>query len=338
MPFVVGIDEAGYGPLLGPLAVAATLWHVTLTGGSGSKPAASSASGADSPDEIDFWERLGGAVCRKGGRHDSRLRVDDSKQVYDRKKGLATLERPLLAFAAASGLKHATLGEWLAALGAPVVSAGTAPLPWYQDLTQSLPVDPGRSAHAAVAERLRRCMAASGVRCCGLLAQAVTEDVFNDRVDRTRNKAAVLLEQVLCLIQRAAQACGDQDVRIHVDRLGGRQDYRALLLAAFPERHLHVEQVTNECSRYRLASQRSDWTIDFTIDADQHYLPVALASMLAKYLRELLMLEFNAFWRQLLPELLPTAGYYSDAQRFLADIRPALARAELPAERFVRRR
>ena len=28
MPLVVGIDEAGYGPTLGPLVVGATLWRV----------------------------------------------------------------------------------------------------------------------------------------------------------------------------------------------------------------------------------------------------------------------------------------------------------------------
>ena len=28
MTLVIGTDEAGYGPNLGPLAVAATVWHV----------------------------------------------------------------------------------------------------------------------------------------------------------------------------------------------------------------------------------------------------------------------------------------------------------------------
>ena len=32
------------------------------------------------------------------------------------------------------------------------------------------------------------------------------------------------------------------------------------------------------------------------------------------------MRRFNAFWRQYLPEVQPTAGYYNDGQRFLADI------------------
>jgi hypothetical protein len=54
---------------------------------------------------------------------------------------------------------------------------------------------------------------------------------------------------------------------------------------------------------------------------------VAVASMLSKYLREGLMRRFNAFWRQYLPDVAPTAGYYGDGQRFLADI--AATRKEL---------
>ena len=320
MPLVVGIDEAGYGPLLGPLVVGATLWQVepqTLT--------------------ADYWQQLDHAVCRKPSRHDGRLPVNDSKQLYNRKKGIAVLERSVLAFATTAGLNCATLDEFLHALGTPI--GGDPPAsPWYHDLTQSLPVDPVRAAYAAIAARLRNSMTGSGVRCCGLQAQVVIETAYNDRVDQTRNKASVLLEQVLRLIQQTTAAGGDQDVYVHVDRLGGRQNYRGLLLTAFPERHLHVQEVTDEHSRYRLASQSNDWIIDFSVDADQQYLPVALASMLAKYLRELLMRQFNAFWCELIPELRPTAGYYSDARRFLAEIQPVLARAGLRAEQFVRRR
>lgn len=46
---------------------------------------------------------------------------------------------------------------------------------------------------------------------------------------------------------------------------------------------------------------------------------VALASMLCKYLREALMRRFNAFWRQHLPDVKPTAGYHTDGERFMRD-------------------
>ena len=51
-------------------------------------------------------------------------------------------------------------------------------------------------------------------------------------------------------------------------------------------------------------------------------MPTALASMVAKYHRELAMRAFNAFWQKHVPDLRPTAGYPVDAKRFQAEIAP----------------
>ena len=47
---------------------------------------------------------------------------------------------------------------------------------------------------------------------------------------------------------------------------------------------------------------------------------------------ELFMAEFNAFWRKHLPELKPTAGYPTDAARYLKAIRPTLATLQIRRE------
>ena len=52
----------------------------------------------------------------------------------------------------------------------------------------------------------------------------------------------------------------------------------------------------------------------------ERFMPTALASMTAKYLRELSMRAFNDFWRAHIPDLKPTAGYYRDAWRFKKEI------------------
>ncbi|TWT46069.1 hypothetical protein RAS1_25160 [Phycisphaerae bacterium RAS1] len=330
MPLLVGIDEAGYGPMLGPLVVAASVWQAA-------------------PDAADacLWARLDDAVCREPRRKgDWRLVVNDSKAAFDRKAGIHTLERSVLAFARLAGAPVAALDGWLTALGAPIHPASRSACPWYADLSPPLPRDPARSNGDGVVARLESSLRAAGLRCTALMAQVITEDYYNTRLaprggaaggGRSRNKADLLLEQVMRLIARAAATGGDdRDVLFRIDRLGGRTSYRDLLMQCFPQRRLHEEEVSETCSRYRLSSPQNDWQIGFYVEGDQRFLPVALASMTAKYTRELLMERFNGWWKQRCPQVRPTAGYYQDAQRFLAEIGPALPASGLAPAQFVR--
>ena len=57
--------------------------------------------------------------------------------------------------------------------------------------------------------------------------------------------------------------------------------------------------------------------------------PVALASIVCKYVRELSMHAFNQFWAKHLPDVKPTAGYPVDAARFKAEIAEAQAQREI---------
>lgn len=320
MPFALGIDEAGYGPLLGPLVVGGTLWRVDT-----------------SPHECDFWERLKTCVSRSASaREQSRLPVGDSKEVFDRKRGVYSLERTVLAFAAAAGQPWNTLDALLASVEFDRESVRE--LPWYRNLEMSLPTDTARSGYEGIAVRLRDTMAASKTECIGLNAWVVSESRFNSRVVATRNKSAVVIEAVLGLIAWAGQRIGDGELFVFVDRLGGRANYRDILAQSFPDRHVHVLLVSEEASKYRLATQRSDWWVEFSVEGEQRHLPIALSSMLAKYVRELLMTRFNDYWRTLMPELRPTAGYYSDAERFLADIDRVRELAGLSTGAFVRSR
>ena len=80
MGLLIGMDEAGYGPNLGPLVITVTVWEVP-----------------GSPSEIDCWTVLKSVVSRPGERHDAeRLLVGDSKEVYSPARGLGRLEESVL--------------------------------------------------------------------------------------------------------------------------------------------------------------------------------------------------------------------------------------------------
>jgi ribonuclease HII len=60
--------------------------------------------------------------------------------------------------------------------------------------------------------------------------------------------------------------------------------------------------------------------VSFVEKADSKYFPPALASMFSKYIRELFVRLFNAYWQEKVRDIKPTAGYPEDAKRFLGQI------------------
>ncbi|HYO23554.1 MAG TPA: hypothetical protein VEQ85_01245, partial [Lacipirellulaceae bacterium] len=95
--------------------------------------------------------------------------------------------------------------------------------------------------------------------------------------------------------------------------------YAALVQHHFSECWIDVLFEGRVESRY--AWQHGDQPMEaaFRVGCES-MLPTALASMTAKYLREVSMRSFNAFWAGHVPGLRPTAGYPKDSQRFRRDI------------------
>ena len=119
-------------------------------------------------------------------------------------------------------------------------------------------------------------------------------------------------------------------------RQGGRSHYVDPLRRAFPDAFVWIASESSVASAYRLNDPVGDWDLWFEVGADRHHFTVALASMVAKYVRELCMERFNRYWAARVPGLVPTAGYWSDGQRFLADLKEAaktMAIGELPLPR-----
>jgi hypothetical protein len=120
----------------------------------------------------------------------------------------------------------------------------------------------------------------------------------------------------------------DDDLMLLVDRQGGRHYYGEFLLTVFPLRRLRVLEETETRSTYELADGCRTITVCFEVEADGTHLPVALASVGAKYVRELFLRRFNAHFGGRKPGLKPTAGYHDDAWRWLADAADVLTAEE----------
>ena len=306
MTLVVGTDEAGYGPNLGPLVVAATAWE-----------AATDADGV----EAAFAAAMSGIDGLWG----------DSKRIFRGDGGFAALERGALAGVAAPG--GGVPGGW-AGLLAAVAASGGEPAEWAAAAERlRLPREISHDDAAAVAEKASATLATSGLRLVAVCCRLVQPREFNALLDTGLNKSDILSRVTLDLAAPFVNAAAGESV-VWCDRHGGRRRYAPLVSRAFAAPLVQVIAETPEWSAYRLSEAAC--RIEFSVRGESR-LPVALASMTAKYVRELSMAAFNEWWGDRCPGLEPTAGYPVDAVRWRRDAEAAVRAAGLDWDDLWRR-
>jgi hypothetical protein len=260
-------------------------------------------------------------VSRNRTKAGKKLHVNDSKVVYAPVDGLREMERAVLAVAATCGVP---LGEGFDAFFARVAAhaaSDVAAYPWYQPVDdERFPLEQDAITVQLMANALRAEMLRGGARCVHLAARVLPERQLNRMLDSTRNKGSALFSTVAIHLDHLLHTYGGQGLTIFCDRQGGRGHYGPLLRLMFEDWALEVTREADEWAEYRLSRGGHDVRVIFAEKAEAQCLPVAMASMLSKYLREALMARFNAFWRRHLPDVAPTAGYYQDGTRFLGDI------------------
>jgi hypothetical protein len=178
-----------------------------------------------------------------------------------------------------------------------------------------------------------------GGRVAGLWISLASAARLNRLMDGQRNKAGALFALASDLLAEALRRCPDGPIHITMDRHGGRRYYAELLSGAFPLMPVRAIEESAEVSRY-LIDRGAAPPVALTVreKCESWSLPTALASMVAKYVRELGMEQLNAYFQARVPGLRATAGYGLDAWRFLDDVAAARAAAGVPDSQILRSR
>jgi hypothetical protein len=354
MGILIGMDEAGYGPNFGPLVVAATAWEVPDEGSGFSvrdsddgEPALAGRGGSATAtivrpakrrshdDCVDLYGLLRNIVARRASER--RIAIADSKTLYHPGLGLRQLERGVHAVLLAM---RQSLDCW----STMVHSCGADPdghhgrVCWPDGFDCRLPLDATADELARLAARLGRACDGCGVRPLAIRARLVFPEQFNALVERYGTKGAALSHITVGLLREvtgtlwatsSTSALPPSAFRpppslyAVCDKHGGRNYYTALLQHHFSDHWVQPVLESHAESRYEWGDAESRVRVAFRTNGET-FLPTALASMTAKYLRELAMRAFNQFWAAHVPDLRPTAGYPKDSHRF----RQAIAAAQ----------
>jgi ribonuclease HII len=316
--YIAGIDEAGYSPLLGPLMITSVLFKTPQ------------------PEE-PLWDSLRESVSRRACRS-GRVQINDSKKVFTPAAGLGRLERGVLAALAASGIARPERFDELLKTICHHFGDPVAAQPWYENLSMPLPLVAEAEDISKAAADLAATMSKKGVALLDICSNPVHPPRLNRLIQQRGNKATVLFEETVVLIRRLLHLYGRKGIRIVADKQGMRQYYEPLLCQAFPMSRVDIVSESESLSEYRIDAGEGRMELCFAEKADVHHLPVALASMVSKYVREVFMSAFNGYWQERVPGLKPTSGYPKDARRFLAEVRAAWESAGINRGEVIRSR
>jgi ribonuclease HII len=288
---IVGVDENGLGPLLGPLVTTAVSLELKRY-----RP--------------EHHAELGRAL----GIDDSKATAGFGQMALAEGLALALIEALTGALPTdIDALFEALLLDPPAALRAPCPS-GSRPQCWSVQL--ALPCFGGDvSAGRLALRKLRK----AGLRPLHVRSALACAGSLNSRLRKGQSRVEVDLELMERLVIDA-RASAAEDVRAICGMVGGIRNYLAKM-RHFPA--LGIEPARSRDLRTEKAGAlayevRGVGHVRFEIDADTNHLPVALASMVGKYVRELSMARQNRFYRQHDDALADVSGYHDPVtQRFI---------------------
>ncbi len=342
MAIILGLDEAGYGPNIGPLTVACSVWRLDSNRFDQflskeqfktyrSLPLATAIESLCQIFQPFFQPKPIDRTC-------SFIPLGDSKKIYLRDNTFESLAIGLQFWYATLPKTFHHLDDLIAAI-APSSHSTLSSIDWYRStnsdppsalIESSIPIPAAHVSNEATQSALSL-IERLGLTFLGIHARIIDEKSFNEGTARMGNKAHLLSHTTLNLAsdvlawlhdkKMATVMTEDEPIFIYCDKHGGRNRYQAPLTSVMPEIWFDIVTESENRSDYRAIYGKHPMNWTFMAKGDSLFAS-AVASMMAKWLREMLMHRLNAFWKQHLPNLAPTAGYPVDAKRFANLIRP----------------
>ncbi|HEX5656566.1 MAG TPA: hypothetical protein VFX59_05195 [Polyangiales bacterium] len=282
---IVGVDENGLGPLLGPLVTTAASLELKR-----------------------YRPEHHAEVGRALGIDDSKATAGFGQMALAEGLALALIEQLSGVLPTdIDALFEALLLDAPEALRTPC-PAGSRPQCW----SVSIPL-PCFGGDIEAGRQVLRKLARAGLRPLHVRSALACTGSLNTRLRKGQSRVEVDLELMERLVLDA-RTRSPEDVRAICGMVGGIRNYIARM------RHFPLRGVSPaRAQRPTLAFDvQGVGHVRFEIDADANHLPVALASMVGKYVRELAMERQNRFYRGHDDSLAEVSGYHDPVtQRFV---------------------
>jgi len=188
MSLLIGMDEAGYGPNLGPLVITASVWEIP-----------------DEPVDFDIWAALSDVVSQEPIKEPKdpedivrKVQVGDSKDVYSPAKGIAELEKSVQTIL---GLLECDPYNFRELVGFLSPDIEIEEEPWFHEKDLELPLSKTKSELIdEIIEKWKKLSDKTGVRLKQIRSEIVLTRRYNELLEEHASKGVMLSRTSLGLL------------------------------------------------------------------------------------------------------------------------------------------